>query len=497
MAPLTPYLSTIKASLFSLLILILLLLLFLASIPVPSSENQQHTDQLQLGRRRRLQEEEDGIDHAGLELPKKKPKLIVSSPAAAAAAPAKNKTKLVKPSSGNLKNQTKLIKPTSKNLTKLLKPITGSAKNKTKTIKSAATQDGFGSSKEETATLTHKIKIKKLNSTTSKASDSTKSGSILLKKSSDLPKTVAGGAKNKTARSSSTTSKSTAEKGNGAAQLKPDKENNSKTKTTTKAPTANTITSTSKNKQQAPQKPNWMYESDEDDLVSGIKDLPTKLQQSFVPDLQRISTNSKIYLSKANKEMTKGFKPYLGNKYAPTMATVICCAFILIPLLLVSLIINRFKAYFSIQKLVIFVQVYLAIYFSILCISSLVTGLEPLRFFYATSQSTYIWLQVLQTLGYVMYLLLLLMYLVLVFSTADTGLGSKFVGLAQTVVGFAVGLHYYIKVFHQVVLRQPPKTNWKIHGIYATCFLVVCLFAAADRRKKAYLEDGGEEGKKN
>jgi uncharacterized membrane protein required for colicin V production len=103
---------------------------------------------------------------------------------------------------------------------------------------------------------------------------------------------------------------------------------------------------------------------------------------------------------------------------------------------------------------------------------------------------------VLQTLGYALYLLLLLMYLILVFST-ECGLSSKFLGLGQTLVGYAVGLHYYVAVFHRVVLHQPPKTNWKVHGIYATCFLVICLFANAERRKKAYLEEGGEEGKKN
>ncbi|PQM32582.1 uncharacterized protein Pyn_10220 [Prunus yedoensis var. nudiflora] len=134
--------------------------------------------------------------------------------------------------------------------------------------------------------------------------------------------------------------------------------------------------------------------------------------------------------------MTNQFKPIVGNKYAATIASIVSCAFLLIPLLLVSLLFTRIKAYFSLQKLLIFIQVYLSIYFSILCLSSLVTGLEPLKFFYATSQST-------------------------------------------------------------AVLRQPPKTNWKVHGIYATCYLVICLFATAERRKKAYLEEGGEEGKKS
>ena len=200
--------------------------------------------------------------------------------------------------------------------------------------------------------------------------------------------------------------------------------------------------------------------------------------------------------TKANKEITRGFKPYVGNKYAPTITTLLSCAFALIPLLLASLLFNKIKAYFSLQKLLIFIQAYLAIYFSILCLSSFVTGLEPLRFFYSASRSTYLCLQVLQTLAYVLDLLLLLMYLVLVFST-DSGLGSKFLGLAQTFVGFSVGLHYYVTVFHRVVLKQPPKTNWKIHAIYATCFFLICVIARADRKKKTYLEEGGEEGKKN
>ncbi|KAG8373360.1 hypothetical protein BUALT_Bualt11G0016100 [Buddleja alternifolia] len=106
------------------------------------------------------------------------------------------------------------------------------------------------------------------------------------------------------------------------------------------------------------------------------------------------------------------------------------------------------------------------------------------------SKSTYICVQVFQTLAYVLYLLLLLMYLVLVFST-ETGLTTKLLGLAQTFVGFAVGLHYYMTVFHRAVLHQQPKTSWKVHGLYATCFLVICLLGRVDRRKKAYLEEGG------
>ncbi|KAH1113670.1 hypothetical protein J1N35_007048 [Gossypium stocksii] len=375
----------------------------------------------------------------------------------------KNQTKVVKPSNVSTKNQTKLVKSvnvSTKNQTKLVKSLNAStktsnlsAKNQTNVLKPT------NSTKTAKPTVSSSIpkklnstsKVKKLNSTTPKASD-------LLKLSSP---------KNKTTTTTPVQSS------------KPEKK-----------PTTTQI-----QKQQKKQ-PSWVDDDDESDLVSEFRDLPAKFQQTLIPDLERISTTSKVYINKYNKEFTKQFKPYVGNKHAPTIATVISCAFLLIPLLLVSLIFNRIKAYFSLQKILIFIQVYLSIYFSILCLTSLVTGLEPLKFFYFTSPSTYVCLQVLQTLGYVLYLLLLLMYLILVFST-ESGLGSKMLGLGQIFVGFAVGLHYYVAVFHRVVLHQPPKTNWKVHGMYATFFLAICLFAGVDRRKKAYLEEGGEEGKKN
>nr|DAD40320.1 TPA_asm: hypothetical protein HUJ06_014643 [Nelumbo nucifera] len=346
----------------------------------------------------------------------------------------------------------------TKNQAKLIKPTTSSMK--------ATASSG---------TILSNTQLKKLNST-SKSSNSTKSNPILIKKSPDLLKPSTP--KNKTVvakQSQTTTDKNSSELKSKTLEKKQVAEKNAK--------------------QEKTQKPMKIDQDEEDDLVSEFRDLPSKIHQSFIPDLERISTTSKVYLSRANKEITKGVKPYVGSKYAPSIASTISCVFVLVPLLLVSLVFNRMKAYFSLQQIVILIQVYLSIYFLILAFSSLVTGLEPLKFFYSTSQSSYICLQVLQTLGYVMYLLLLLMDLVVVFST-ETRLGSKLLGLAQTIVGFAVGLHYYATVFHRAVLRQPPKTNWKVHGIYATCFLLICLFARSERRKKAYLQDG-EDGKKS
>ncbi|XP_011022781.1 PREDICTED: uncharacterized protein LOC105124455 [Populus euphratica] len=441
-------------SLRQVLLLFVVLFLFTFLLPCASSgSDQTQLEAKQFLVRRRMLEVETNED----QVPKKKSANLSS----------KNQTKLAKPSLST-KNQTKLIKTDSlstKNQTKITKST-----NSTKATPTPST------STSQLKKLNSTSQLKKLNSTSKAAANSAPT-----KKTSDLLKL--GPSTNKTTKPTSTKqTQSLVDKKVGDTESQKQNKNQKQT---------NPKKTTQTKKQQS-----WLDQDDEDDLVAEFRDLPSKFHQTIIPDLERLSITSKKYLTQANKDLTKGFKPIVGNKYASTIASTVSFAFILIPLLLVSLVFNRIKAYFSLQKILIFIQVYLSIYFTILCISALVTGLEPLKFFYATSQSNYVCLMVFQTLGYVLYLLLLLMYLILVFS-AECGMGSKLLGVGQTLVGYAIGLHCYVAVFHRVVLHQPPRTNWKIHGIYATCFLVICLFANAERRKKAYLEEGGEEGKKN
>ncbi|KVH92239.1 uncharacterized protein LOC112515517 [Cynara cardunculus var. scolymus] len=423
---------------------VLFLLLFFTISFLASSATLQPSIQL-VGSRDLLEIK----DSDGIQIPVKKKKLV-TTPDALATTKNKNNTKLIKPTTTTtVTNSTKLT--ANKNSTKINKL---QEKTIVKLKLNATSKPSNSNSTKLTSKPSNSTKpiSKSLNSTKPilKSSNSTKPTSLLSQKSTDPAK------KNKPTIVKKEVKKSTKPVGG--------------------------LT--------------YREDDDEDDFVSEFRDLPSRFQETLLPDLEVLSSTSKAYLNKANKQISKGFNPIVGKKYAPMVASIISFAFILIPFLLVSLIFNRIKAYFSLQKLVIFIQIYLSIYFSILSLSSIVTGLEPLKFFYATSQSTYICIQLLQTLAYVLYLLVLLMYLVLVFST-ESAMASKLLGLGQTFVGFAVGLHYYMTVFHRAVLRQPPKTSWKVHAVYATCFLLICLLGTAERRKKAYVVDGSEEGKKS
>ncbi|XP_039125982.1 uncharacterized protein LOC120262014 [Dioscorea cayenensis subsp. rotundata] len=240
----------------------------------------------------------------------------------------------------------------------------------------------------------------------------------------------------------------------------------------------------------------WLEdETDGQDFMTEFRDLPSRL----IPDLEKISTTSQAYLRKYNKEIEHNIRPFVGPKYAPTIASISSFLFLILPLLLATVLFRHLKGYLSIQRVLIFIQAYLAIYFATLSLTATVTGLEPLRFFYASAPETYAWTQAVQTLGYVLYLIVQLINLVVVFSSPanEFTAGARALGLAQMLVGLAVGLHYYVSVFHRAVTGEPPRANWKVHGIYALCFLVICAFARAERRKKAYLQDGGDNGKKS
>ncbi|KAL5992378.1 hypothetical protein ACLOJK_013295 [Asimina triloba] len=407
----------------------------------------------------------------------------------------KQKTSLEKSSSSTSgsKNQTKTLKPAklTTNSTTKAKPTIAENKNQTKLIKPTKTATN---STSKTTLFKTELKNQTTSILTKKSLDllkDSKSNSPKNNSTSIIKDPKPNPAKNKTASPTKQSSLSEAKLNRAASskispplsEKKSTAQKKIKTDTKSKKPTLQNI---------------FQDDTDNEDLINEFRYLPSKFHDAIMPDLEKISTTSKAYISKANEEIAQGFKPLVGKKYASVVGSLTSCIFLLVPLLLVSLLFNRIRIYFPLQKILIFIQVYLAIYFAILSLAHFATGIEPLRFFYTTSRSSYITIQAFQTLGYVLYLLLQLLNLVVLFANVEDGVGMKFLGLAQTMVGFAVGLHYYAAVFHRAVVGQPPKTSWKIHAIYAVCFLVICLFARAERRKKVYLQEGSnDDGKKS
>jgi len=243
------------------------------------------------------------------------------------------------------------------------------------------------------------------------------------------------------------------------------------------------------------------------DLISEFRGLPARLQETLMPDLARLSHHSKAYLSAANAGIADGVRPILGGRWAAAAASAASVLVLLLPLFMLTALVRRMGPYLPLlHRALLLAQAYLAIYFATLALAAAVMGLEPLRFFHAASPAAYAWTQAAQSLGFMGYLVLQMVDLVAVFSGAASpeedggGDATKALGLAQMVVGLAVGLHYYAAIFHRAAAGEAPRANWRVYAVYAACFVVVCACARAERRKKAYLagtDGAAEEWKKS
>ncbi|XP_044421555.1 uncharacterized protein [Triticum aestivum] len=241
-----------------------------------------------------------------------------------------------------------------------------------------------------------------------------------------------------------------------------------------------------------------------EDLMSEFRGLPARLHQTLMPDLARLSYTSKAYLSAANAGIAGGVRPVLGGRWGAAAASAASVALLLLPLFMLTALVRRMGPYLPLlHRALLLSQAYLAIYFATLALAAAATGLEPLRFFHAASPAAYAWTQAAQSLGFMGYLVLQMVDLVAVFSGAASpeeeeggADATKALGLAQMVVGLAVGLHYYAAVFHRAAAGEAPRANWRVYAVYAACFVIICACARAEKRKKAYLA-GAEEWKKS
>jgi hypothetical protein len=155
-----------------------------------------------------------------------------------------------------------------------------------------------------------------------------------------------------------------------------------------------------------------------DDLISEFRDLPSRLQETLMPDLTRLSQHSKAYLSAANAGITDGVRSILGGRWAAVAASAASVAVLLVlPLFMLTALVRRMGPYLPLlHHALLLAQAYLAIYFAKLALTAAATWLEPLRFVHAASLAAYAWKQGAQSLGFMTYLMLQMVDLVVVFS---------------------------------------------------------------------------------
>ncbi|BBM97823.1 hypothetical protein MPTK1_1g08630 [Marchantia polymorpha subsp. ruderalis] len=245
-------------------------------------------------------------------------------------------------------------------------------------------------------------------------------------------------------------------------------------------------------------------DDDYPDFLDEFLRFPERLQESAEhlktnvrPDWDRLSTNGKDLFNQANEQIKESFTPLIGRDYAPVVAYLVSYGLLLLPLGLVMFLFERVRAIFSLQKVLLFINIYVAAYFAALVAAAFVLGSEPMDFFRNFSPSSYIFLQLLQAFGYIMFIILQTFDLI---TTCSSGrIAAKLSAALQWVVVVAVGFHYYVTVFHRAMAKAKPLTSWKIYGLYSASFTILCAFARIERGKKQYIiqESGQETTKQN
>ncbi|XP_057829739.2 uncharacterized protein LOC131040802 isoform X2 [Cryptomeria japonica] len=240
------------------------------------------------------------------------------------------------------------------------------------------------------------------------------------------------------------------------------------------------------------------------DFIQEIQDLPSKFQDTagkvadkLMPEIEKFSNKSKHYFNRANEGITEGFRPLIGNKYAPFFASMISYILVLLPLIVVIVLFDKIRTYFPLQKAILYANIYLAAYFATLLLASFLIGMEPMVFFFRNSLTGYIYLQLLEALGYIIYLILQLLNLIISFSKGPVS--AKLAAFLQCGVSIFIGLHYYITIFHRAMAQKAPHTSWMVYGAYTIIFFVLCLFSNTKYGKKEYIQEqyGNTTSKKN
>lgn len=235
-------------------------------------------------------------------------------------------------------------------------------------------------------------------------------------------------------------------------------------------------------------------EDEYNDLIQEITDLPSKFHDTaekvadqLMPGIQKLSNRSKIYLSIANEEIAHGFRPLVGQHYAPFVASGISCIFLMLPLLVAIVVFEQIRAFFPLQKVILLANIYMANYFAALVLTSFIIRMEPMEFFFKNSLSVYIYMQLLQGLGFLLYLSMQCFNVVAICSRR-TILLAKLASAVQLFVAVCISLHYYVTVFNRAMAQKPPRTCWRVHGVYSLLFGILCLLSRIRHAKKEYVQ---------
>eukprot|EP00899_Mesostigma_viride_P024004 jgi/Mesvir1/4789/Mv11089-RA.1 len=199
-----------------------------------------------------------------------------------------------------------------------------------------------------------------------------------------------------------------------------------------------------------------------------------KTRKHVAPHVGRLARSGYEVAAKTHKGIQDTVSHYVGPEHTPLVSTVVSYVALLTPLLVSLLIILRIRAMFSIQKVVLFANLYLTAYCATLVLTTCLIGVEPLATLQRSSESNYVVVQLVEAFGYILYMLMQLINLGIM---SSSGCCTRFAAVLQICLASGVGLHYYLNVWQPAMLDLPPSVSWQMYGGYALVFLACCFMS--------------------
>eukprot|EP00850_Spirogloea_muscicola_P024177 SM000465S16653 [mRNA] locus=s465:6613:8513:- [translate_table: standard] len=240
-----------------------------------------------------------------------------------------------------------------------------------------------------------------------------------------------------------------------------------------------------------------------DDFINEVREIPrnlpqitegikNKTQEHLGKHIGKIANSGQEALSKAHSHISDHIGQYVGA----VGSTIVSFTLLLIPLALVIFALERIRAIFSLQKVLLLANMYIAAYCFTLLGAWFIIGYEPMKSLKQSSDANFIFLQLLQALAYSVYLLLQMLAACLA-CRKGTDIYVRASSGVQLFVALCVGLHYFVAVFQRAMRDQPPKITYMAYLTYFISFTILCLLAQVRKTKAEALRTGAINGKQN
>mmetsp|Transcript_19947 Transcript_19947/g.64939 ORF Transcript_19947/g.64939 Transcript_19947/m.64939 type:complete len:342 (-) Transcript_19947:1369-2394(-) len=193
-----------------------------------------------------------------------------------------------------------------------------------------------------------------------------------------------------------------------------------------------------------------------------------KHEEHFKPHMASLHSRTRQALTDTHQSIHGHVSKYVHHTFSPAIATIVTFALLFVPLMLVVAAFQRIRAILSLQKLLLFCNMYLTAFCITLMLITLLSHKDFNESLQQDSERNYVVLQFFEGMSYAVYLMLQLWQVGVLYKAEATSLFNS--AMSELGLSVLVGVHYYMAVWRPAMMSHPPRTTWIIYLAYALIF---------------------------